>query len=42
MNPDPSIRIAAIDWMRGLVMILMTLDHASLTWNAGRLAADSA
>jgi uncharacterized membrane protein len=34
--------MAAIDWMRGLVMILMAIDHASLTWNAGRLASDSA
>lgn len=42
MNPKPSNRIAAIDWMRGLVMILMAIDHASITWNAGRLSADSA
>jgi uncharacterized membrane protein len=34
--------MAAIDWMRGLVLILMALDHASLIWNAGRLASDSA
>ena len=35
-------RIAAIDWMRGFVMILMCVDHASQIWNAGRLNADSA
>lgn len=34
-------RRAAIDWLRGLVMILMALDHASLSWNAGRFSADS-
>jgi len=34
--------MAAIDWMRGLVLILMALDHASLIWNSGRLASDSA
>ena len=28
--------------MRGFVMILMAIDHASQTWNAGRLSADSA
>jgi uncharacterized membrane protein len=28
--------------MRGLVMILMAIDHASLMWNGGRVAADSA
>lgn len=40
--PAPSHRIAAIDWMRGFVMILMAIDHASQTWNAGRVNADSA
>lgn len=34
-------RIAAIDWMRGIVMILMALDHASIFFNAGRIANDS-
>jgi uncharacterized membrane protein len=38
---QPSHRRAAIDWMRGLVMILMALDHASQMWNKGRLSADS-
>ena len=38
----PSPRLAAIDWMRGFVMILMAIDHASEMWNAGRLRADSA
>ncbi|MAG33235.1 MAG: hypothetical protein CL908_20345 [Deltaproteobacteria bacterium] len=42
MAPTSSNRIAAIDWMRGFVMILMAIDHASQTWNGGRLAADSA
>ena len=28
--------------MRGFVMVLMTLDHASLSFNGGRLAIDSA
>jgi uncharacterized membrane protein len=42
MTSTPSNRIAAIDWLRGLVMILMAIDHSSLIWNGGRLAADSA
>jgi uncharacterized membrane protein len=33
-------RLVAIDWMRGLVMVLMTLDHASGSFNAGRLFTD--
>ena len=34
-------RIAAIDWMRGIVMILMALDHTSLFFNTDRIFADS-
>jgi len=34
-------RFLAIDWMRGLVMVLMTLDHSSDAFNAGRLFTDS-
>ncbi len=35
-------RLAAIDWMRGFVMVLMAVDHASQMWNGGRVASDSA
>jgi uncharacterized membrane protein len=38
----PSSRLLAIDWLRGLVMVLMTLDHSSDAFNAGRLFTDSA
>ncbi|PSJ16822.1 DUF1624 domain-containing protein [Nitrosomonas supralitoralis] len=34
-------RIAAIDWLRGIVMILMALDHTSLFFNTNRIFADS-
>jgi len=37
-----SKRIASIDWMRGIVMILMVIDHASMAFNGGRFSADSA
>jgi uncharacterized membrane protein len=39
---DIGRRVLAIDWMRGFVMVLMALDHASETWNADRFSADSA
>lgn len=39
---DAAHRLAALDWMRGFVMILMTVDHASAMWNSGRVSADSA
>ncbi len=35
-------RLVAIDWMRGLVMLLMALDHSSGEFNAGRLFTDGA
>jgi uncharacterized membrane protein len=38
---DRSGRFAAIDWMRGLVMVLMAVDHSSAVFNGGRLAHDS-
>lgn len=37
-----SKRIAAIDWMRGFVMILMVLDHVNMVYNANHIASDSA
>jgi len=37
-----SKRIAAIDWMRGFVMIVMVLDHVSMAYNKGHISADSA
>ncbi|MFX1284655.1 MAG: DUF1624 domain-containing protein [Promethearchaeota archaeon] len=35
-------RIAAIDFVRGLAIILMALDHASTFWNVGRLGRTGA
>ena len=37
-----SSRLFAIDWMRGLVMVLMTVDHASHVFNRNEVMADSA
>jgi uncharacterized membrane protein len=37
-----SKRIAAIDWMRGFVMIIMVLDHVSMAYNAQHDSSDSA
>ena len=37
-----SHRLPALDWMRGLVMILMVTDHASASFNAARPTADGA
>jgi uncharacterized membrane protein len=34
-------RLVALDWMRGLVMLLMAVDHSSGEFNAGRLVTDS-
>jgi uncharacterized membrane protein len=44
-SPPParvSSRIAAIDWMRGLVMVLMVIDHASMAFDGNHISEDSA
>lgn len=42
-TPAPrSARVASIDWMRGIVMILMVVDHAGMAFDAGHLSTDSA
>lgn len=35
-------RLRAIDWLRGVVMVLMAIDHASAIYNAERIANDNA
>src|ERR1043165_2720013 len=36
-----AVRLAPLDWMRGIVMVLMSIDHSSEAFNAGRLFTDS-
>ena len=38
----PSRRIAAIDWVRGVAMLLMVLDHVSMAYDRNHLSSDSA
>ena len=37
-----SRRVASIDWMLGLVMVLMVIDHAAMAFNRHHLDEDSA
>jgi uncharacterized membrane protein len=37
-----STRIATIDWMRGLVMVLMIIDHVSMAFDGTHISKDSA
>jgi uncharacterized membrane protein len=39
--PAESGRQLPFDWLRGLVMVLMTIDHASGAFNAGHLITDA-
>jgi len=42
MTTPARVRLATLDWMRGLVMLLMAVDHASMAFDAGHLSEDSA
>jgi len=35
-------RLPALDALRGIVIVLMAMDHASFAFNAGKYATDSA
>jgi uncharacterized membrane protein len=37
-----STRIATVDWMRGLVMVLMVVDHVSMAFDVTHISQDSA
>ena len=39
--PESRERLVAIDWLRGFVMMVMAIDHASVIFNTGRTAIDS-
>jgi uncharacterized membrane protein len=41
-TPAVSTRLAAIDWMRGLAMVLMVIDHASMAFDGSHFSQDSA
>lgn len=41
-RPRESQRIASIDWMRGVVMVLMIIDHASMAFDGDHVSKDSA
>ena len=41
LEPPTKQRLPALDWMRGIVMMLMATDHASGAFNAKHLVTDS-
>jgi len=41
MARPATARLLALDWLRGLVIVLMTIDHASGSFNAGRVMTDA-